>query len=112
VNLPAEQRCNKLFDAVCNRDEIGVTDKSLAEELGWEVNSVRSTASQLLNKGRVYITKSPKDEWVIFAENQEHDSEPENQLYLDVSEGAIDELGYKIAKAIAEYVQAIKLSRI
>jgi len=109
MNMPAEKRCEKLLSVVNAKEyyNTGITDRFAANCLGWEISSVRSTASQLQNKGYVYVLKDDSDCWKLFSDTTPDDSGVDDQE-LEQSEDAIYELGQDIANAIAKYVKSIK----
>lgn len=108
MNMPAEKRCEKLLSVINAKEyyHSGITDRFAASHLGWEISSVRSTASQLQNKGYVYVVKDDDDYWKLFSDTTMDDdvSEEEPQELED----AIYELGQDIANAIAKYVKSTK----
>lgn len=112
INVPAEQRCNKLLRVLNQSSHAGMTDKEMAKELSWEVSSVRSTATQLHNKGLVYIAKSKNDEWTLFSDGDPVEDDLEEVYYAEQQDDAVYALANRIAEAIADYVKTVKSNRV
>lgn len=115
-NAPAISRVNKLLSVVSNtvseyknnnQKFFGLSDQQIAAELGWKIDAVRSTATQLQNLGKVYVVKDTEflgGTWYVFPED------------LDYVETVVDEkpsvndnvevLAKRMAEAIADYVKA------
>jgi DNA-binding PadR family transcriptional regulator len=107
MNMPAEKRCEKLLSIINTKDNYvsGITDRFAASYLDWEISSVRSTATQLQNKGYVYIVKDEDQEWKLFSDTELDQEEGQDS---EEAEDAIYELGQDIANAIAKYVKSAK----
>ena len=104
-NVAAQGRCDKLYDAVaCNGG--AATERIVAERLNWEISSVRSTASQLVNQGKLHVEKAA-DTWVLFVDNIPIEV-PSAFLEKKVD---LSELASEMVNAITAYVEAIISNR-
>lgn len=104
-NIAAQGRCEKLYEAVvCNGG--AVTDRLIAEKLKWELPSVRSTASQLSNQGKLHVEKS-LDTWVMFAEDI-----PIEVPSAFLKNTDLNDLATEMVNAITAYVKAVISNRV
>lgn len=103
-NLAAQTRCEKLYLAVVENGGAAV-DSLMSEKLSWEKSSVRSTASQLANQGKLHIEKAA-DTWVLFA-----DDIPIEVPHAFVKNTELDKLATEMVNAITAYVKAIIANR-
>lgn len=103
-NVAAQGRCEKLYDAVLGNNG-AATELLIAEKLNWELSSVRATATQLCNQGKVRIVRAG-DHWVLFADD----------IRIEVpsaftKSNELDKLATDMVNAITAYVEAIIANR-
>lgn len=115
-NAPAISRVNKLLSVISNvviehkqnnEKFLGLSDQQISDELGWKVDAVRSTATQLENLGKVYVVRDPEmlgGTWYVFPEDLDYvemvvDEKPSSSDNVEV-------LAKRMAEAIADYVKA------
>jgi hypothetical protein len=115
-NAPAISRVNKLLSVISNvviehkqnnEKFFGLSDQQISDELGWKVDAVRSTATQLENLGKVHVVRDPEmlgGTWYVFPEDLDYvemvvDEKPSSSDNVEV-------LAKRMAEAIADYVKA------
>lgn len=105
TNVAAQGRCEKLYDAVVDNGG-AATERVVAERLNWEISSVRSTASQLANQGKLHVERA-SDTWVLFADEIPIEVPPAFAKKADLSE-----LATEMVNAITAYVEAVIANRV
>lgn len=103
-NIAAQGRCEKLYEVVVGNGG-AATDRVVAEKLNWEVSSVRSTASQLANNGKLHVERA-LNTWVLFA-----DEIPIEVPSTYTKKPELNELAMDMVNAITAYVEAIIANR-
>lgn len=103
-NVAAQGRCEKLYEAVVNNNG-AATERLIAEKLNWEISSVRATASQLSNQGKMRIVRAGEG-CVLFTDKIELEVPP-----AFIKNQNLDNLAMDMVNAITAYVKAIIADR-